>query len=175
MFTPFAAHLIPLCPFTITFLELHISFFNLTHTYRSQATPQNSLPLISLSYKLSWSSDRSGAHSSHSKQLSKNIVRRNFKVSQFSLSLSRADPQSISLLSLLFPCLYWIEADVVFLLLTSYRYHSCKTITMSSPPEYRRPHDPATSERQQRSALAIFGIDESAFETQSDAGLPRGK
>ncbi|KAH7198291.1 uncharacterized protein B0J16DRAFT_378727 [Fusarium flagelliforme] len=24
---------------------------------------------------------------------------------------------------------------------------------MSSPPEYRRPHDPATSERQQRSAL----------------------
>ncbi|RFN44699.1 meiotic activator rim4 [Fusarium flagelliforme] len=45
---------------------------------------------------------------------------------------------------------------------------------MSSPPEYRRPHDPATSERQQRSALAIFGIDESAFETQSDAGSPRG-
>ncbi|KAI1067741.1 hypothetical protein LB507_010487 [Fusarium sp. FIESC RH6] len=45
---------------------------------------------------------------------------------------------------------------------------------MSSPPEFRRPHDPATSERQQRSALAIFGIDESAFETQSDAGSPRG-
>ncbi|KAJ4140403.1 hypothetical protein NW768_001764 [Fusarium equiseti] len=45
---------------------------------------------------------------------------------------------------------------------------------MSSHLEYRRPHDPATSERQQRSALAIFGIDESAFETQSDAGSPRG-
>ena len=91
------------------------------------------------------------------------------------LSHSGADQQNVSLLSLLFLCLSWIEADVVFSLLTSDRYCFCDDITMSSPPEFRRPHDPATSERQQRSALAIFGIDESAFETQSDAGSPRGK
>ena len=92
------------------------------------------------------------------------------------LSHSGADQQNVSLLPLLFLCFPWIEADIVFSLLTSNRYCFCDDIAMSSPPsEYRRPHDPATSERQQRSALAIFGIDESAFETQSDAGSPKGK
>ncbi|RGP63559.1 meiotic activator rim4 [Fusarium longipes] len=45
---------------------------------------------------------------------------------------------------------------------------------MSSPPDYRRPHDPATSGRQLRNAFAVFGIDASDFETRSDAGSPRG-
>ncbi|KAM0243779.1 hypothetical protein ACHAPO_000639 [Fusarium lateritium] len=45
---------------------------------------------------------------------------------------------------------------------------------MSSPSEYRRPHQPATSNRQLRHAFAEFGIDTSDFETQSDAGSPRG-
>ncbi|CAF3664751.1 unnamed protein product [Fusarium graminearum] len=45
---------------------------------------------------------------------------------------------------------------------------------MSSPPDYRRPREPATSNRQLRNAFAAFGIDASNFETQSDAGSPRG-
>ncbi|KAG8671779.1 hypothetical protein FPOAC2_05138 [Fusarium poae] len=45
---------------------------------------------------------------------------------------------------------------------------------MSSSPEYRRPREPATSNRQLRHAFAEFGIDASDFETQSDAGSPRG-
>ena len=39
------------------------------------------------------------------------------------------------------------------LLLSFVACYSCDDIAMSSPPEFRRPHDPAPSERQQRSAL----------------------
>ncbi|GKU02580.1 unnamed protein product [Fusarium langsethiae] len=44
---------------------------------------------------------------------------------------------------------------------------------MSSPPEYRRPREPASSNRQLRHAFASFGIDAPDLETQSDAGSPR--